>query len=57
MEVCSSLTKERTIGCSTLFSCSETLESFLDYGRVLTMVVSMHLDIRGAYVYLVTALL
>jgi len=55
VEVRCALPVERARRCPTILSGAETLETLRHDGRVLAMVVGMHLNIRGTNVDLVTA--
>lgn len=57
VKVRGALTLEGAIGRDAVFGCSESLKAFLNDGRVLAMVIGMHLHIRRGYVNLVTILM
>lgn len=52
VEVRGPLAGEHTMWSGTALSGAEPLEPFLKYGRVLAVIVRMHLDIRCRYVHL-----
>lgn len=55
MKMGRSLSVEAARRCPTILCGSEALKAFLDDGRILTMVIGMHLDIRCADVDFITA--
>ena len=57
VEVGGALSGKGAVRSGAVFGGPVPLEAFLDDGRVLAVVVGVHLYVRGAYVHLITTLL
>ena len=57
VEVGGALSGKGAVRSGAVFGGPVPLEAFLDDGRVLAVVVGVHLHVRGAYVHLITTLL
>ena len=57
VEVCCTLSIERARHCPTVLRRTKPLEALGHYGRVFTMIVSMHLNIWRADVHFITTTL
>lgn len=57
MEMCGPLAVKRAVRGPAFFRGPKPLESFLYYGRILSVVVGVHLHVGRAYVHFVTSAL
>lgn len=57
VEMCGPLSGKAAGRGGAIFRGSKSLKSFLDDGRILSMIIGVHLYVRGAYVNFITAIL
>lgn len=57
VEMSGTLPEKCAVRCTAFFGSAKSLETFLNYGRIFSVVICVHLNVRSAYVDLITGTL